>query len=78
MAQFVGLAGKIVALSASATAFSRTFGLLVGTAGTANITDSDGNDVDNVPLQAGYNPLSITKLRVLGTADQVFALYERL
>lgn len=68
-------AQSIVALSASATAFPVCRGLLVGTGGTADITDAKGNNVDGVPLQAGYNPLAITKLRALGTAADVFALY---
>ena len=49
--------------------------LLVGAAGTANITDGDGFDRDNVPLQQGYNPLVVTALRVGGTANDFWGLY---
>jgi hypothetical protein len=50
-------------------------GLLVGTAGTANLMDAKGNTRANVPLQAGYNPLSVLQVRTGGTADAIFALY---
>lgn len=50
-------------------------GLLVGTAGTANLTTLDGTNRDNVPLQAGYNPLVVRKVRTGGTAAGIFALY---
>jgi len=49
--------------------------LLVGTAGTANIKDYDGNIRTDVPLQAGYNPLSCQQVRTGGTADNIWALY---
>lgn len=49
--------------------------LLVGTPGTANITDALGNSCTNIPLQAGYNPISITVLAASGTADDIWALY---
>lgn len=68
-------ASKIVSLSASASVIPTTRGLLVGTAGTATVTDADGNSVANIPLQAGYNPLQIQKLTALGTASDVWALY---
>jgi hypothetical protein len=50
-------------------------GLLVGTAGTANLTEFDGTDRNDVPLQAGYNPMSVCKVRSGGTADNIWALY---
>lgn len=50
-------------------------GLLVGTAGTANLMDADGNVCANVPLQAGYNPLQCRQVRTSGTADNIWALY---
>jgi len=50
-------------------------GLLVGTAGTANLQDSAGNTRANVPLQAGYNPLSCKQVRTGGTASDIWALY---
>lgn len=79
MAHFFAVAYKIVALTPSASAFAngRTYGILVGTGGTADITDADGNDLNSFPLQSGYNPISLTKLRALGTAANVYALYEK-
>lgn len=50
-------------------------GLLVGTAGTANLMDADGNIRANVPLQAGYNALSCKQVRTGGTSSDIFALY---
>lgn len=49
--------------------------LLVGTAGTANLMDADGNVRANVPLQQGYNPLSCKQVRAGGTASDIWALY---
>ncbi|MDI3564778.1 hypothetical protein [Bradyrhizobium sp. Arg816] len=48
--------------------------LLVGTAGTATVIDSEGNTATNIPLQAGYNPLRVTKV-TFGSAADVWALY---
>lgn len=50
-------------------------GLLVGTAGTANLMDADGNIRTNVPLQQGYNPLICKQVRTGGTATDIWALY---
>ncbi len=50
-------------------------GLLVGTAGTANLHDMRGNLRANVPLQQGYNPLRVRRVRTSGTADNIWALY---
>lgn len=55
-------------------AFPACRGLFVGTAGTADLTFNDGSFVAAFPLQAGYNPLSITKA-VFGTAAGLIALY---
>ncbi len=49
-------------------------GLLVGTAGTANLMETDGTVRTNVPLQAGYNPLVVRQVRTGGTADNIWAL----
>lgn len=49
--------------------------LLVGTAGTANITDGNGVNRANVPLQAGYNPIVCQQVRTGGTASDIWALY---
>lgn len=52
-----------------------TRGLLVGTAGTANLAQPDGTLRANVPLQQGYNPLQVLQVRTGGTADNIWALY---
>ena len=49
--------------------------LLVGTPGTANLMDSSGNAVTNVPLQPGFNPIGVRRFMTGGTADNVWALY---
>lgn len=49
--------------------------LLVGTAGTANLMDRNGDIRSTVPLQQGYNPLMALQLRTGGTADDIWALY---
>lgn len=48
--------------------------LWVGTAGTANITDAEGNDLADFPLKAGLNPIVVTKVRTGGTADDIWLL----
>jgi hypothetical protein len=50
-------------------------GLLVGTAGTANLVEFDGTVRTAVPLQAGFNPLSVLQVRTGGTASDIWALY---
>lgn len=50
-------------------------GLLVGTAGTANLMDRFGSIETDVPLQQGYNPLVVKQVRAGGTADNIRALY---
>lgn len=49
--------------------------LLVGTAGTANLSDAEGAVLTNVPLQQGYNPIGVSALAAGGTADDIWALY---
>ena len=49
--------------------------LLVGTAGTANLIDASGADLANVPLQQGFNPIMVRRIKTGGTADNVWALY---
>jgi len=50
--------------------------LLVAAAGTVNITDMTGANIDGVPLAAGIpQPLNIKRLRLGGTATSVFGLY---
>ncbi len=50
-------------------------GLLVGTAGTANIMDGTGEICANVPLQQGYNPIICRQVRTGGSASDIWALY---
>lgn len=50
------------------------FGLLVGTAGTANLRQTDGTD-RAVYLPAGFVPLVVAQVRSGGTADNIVALY---
>lgn len=51
-------------------------GLLVGTSGTAKITDGSGAIVTGVPLQAGYNPIRVQRVWSTGTtAAAIYALY---
>ena len=50
-------------------------GLLVGTAGTANLTTFDGSAITDVPLQQGYNPIACKHVNTGGTADDIWALY---
>jgi hypothetical protein len=50
-------------------------GLLVGTAGTANLQDAEGTTRTNVPLQQGYNPLICKQVRTGGTASDIWSLY---
>ena len=52
-----------------------TRGLLVGIAGTANLVDGSGAIRTNVPLQVGYNPVRVSRVRLGGTADDIWALY---
>lgn len=60
----------------NSTTYSGVRALLVGVGGSANLTDSNGNDTDDVPLQFGYNPLyGVTKVRTGGTADDIWVLY---
>lgn len=49
--------------------------VLVGTAGTANIIDASGVEHTNVPLQQGYNPIGIMRIKTGGTSDNIWALY---
>lgn len=50
-------------------------GLLVGTAGTANLMERDGTVRTGLPLQQGYNPLVVRQVRTGGTATDIWALY---
>jgi hypothetical protein len=49
--------------------------LLVGTAGDANLMDASNTILTGVPLQAGYNPISVQQVRTGGSAANIWALY---
>lgn len=49
--------------------------LLVGTAGTATVIDATGVTSTSIPLQAGYNPISVQRVLNTGTAADIWALY---
>ena len=79
MAQFSATGGKVVAITPNDSTDlpgGRCFGICCGTAGTLNFIDAAGNDVTNFPLQAGYNPISVKRVKTGGTADDLWALYE--
>ncbi len=48
--------------------------LWIGTAGTLNITDWNGNDLTNFPAKEGLLPMAVTKVRTGGTADDIWLL----
>lgn len=50
-------------------------GLLVGTAGTANLMEEDGTVRTAVPLIQGYNPVVVKQVMLGGTASDIWALY---
>lgn len=51
--------------------------LLVGTAGAADIIDADGTARSAVPLQAGYNPGGVQRVKATSlTAANIWALYD--
>ena len=70
-------AGRIVAVvKADADLADGTCrALLVGTGGSANLIDAEGNARTGVPLQQGYNPLRCRRIATGGTADNIWALY---
>ncbi len=49
--------------------------LLCGQAGTVNIVDASGNVCTDLPLQAGYNPISVIRVSTGGSASNIWALY---
>ena len=65
----------MIAVTKSDSTVLNCRGLLVGTAGTANITMLDGNVCTDVPLQAGYNPIAVRHVNTGGTATDIWALY---
>lgn len=73
------IARKIIPVTPSDTVAlptGPTNGLLVGTAGAATIVEEDGTVRASVPLQAGYNPISVLRINATGlTAANIWALY---
>ena len=51
-----------------------TRALLIGVAGTINVTTLKGNDIDGIIVPAGYNPISVLRVRTGGTATDIYAL----
>lgn len=49
--------------------------LLCGTAGTLNGIDANGDVFEGLPLQQGYNPISIQQASTGGSASDIWALY---
>jgi hypothetical protein len=49
--------------------------LLVETAGSANLIDASGADRTGVPLQQGYNPIGVQRVKTGGGASGIWALY---
>jgi hypothetical protein len=49
--------------------------LLVGTAGTATLIDASGGERTGVPLQQGYNPIGVRRVKTGGSAANLWALY---
>lgn len=76
LANIIGPATRLVKVTLGvALANGPCRGILVGTAGTLNMTDLEGNVLTDVPIQQGYNPLFATSFQAGGTADDIWALY---
>lgn len=49
--------------------------LLVGAAGTVNLIDASGAERTGVPLQQGFNPIGVQRVKTGGGASDIWALY---
>lgn len=49
--------------------------LWVGVAGTLNIRTLNGNDRDDFPAFIGLNQIQVTRVRLGGTASDIWAIY---
>lgn len=49
--------------------------LLVGVAGTGNLIDASGAEHTGVPLQQGFNPIGVQRVKTGGSAADIWALY---
>jgi hypothetical protein len=72
-----GSATMVVPVTPSdVTGFKTCRALLVGTAGAATLVDASGETRTAVPLQAGYNPISVQRINSTSlTAANIWALY---
>lgn len=58
-----------------ATAHGCPKALWVGTAGTVNITDFEGNECVAFPLFEGRNEISISEIAIGGDADDIWGMF---
>lgn len=49
-------------------------GLIIGTAGTINVTFPDDSEADGMPVQEGFFPFNVRKVRTGGTADNIWTV----
>lgn len=75
MAHDLESAYRVTPLTQSASEFTVTRGIWVGTAGNYNITTEDGNDLDGFPLFEGFNAIKIKKWRSGGETSTIYGLY---
>lgn len=52
-----------------AAVIAETRALIASADCTVNITDPNGNDIDNVPLNRGVNPICCIKVRAVSTGS---------
>ena len=67
---FVQIAAGVPSGTSTLSAYTR--GLLVGVAGTLNVTMANGEQRNLVPMQAGINPGRFAEVRDGGTAENVW------
>ena len=66
---------RIIKSDTTDIATSACRALLVGTAGSATLIDAAGTEQANVPLQQGYNPIMVRRVKTGGSADNIWAIY---
>lgn len=69
------VATKAAAVTKSDATVLNARALWIGTAGTINLVDLDGNTLTDFPAKAGLLPLAVNKVKTGGTADDIWALY---
>ena len=72
--------GNIQAIDVSTSDYDpgKSFSLLAGTEGALTIVDSFSSDEKVIPVQAGYNPIKLTKVvsdTGANVADDLWALF---